>query len=842
MADDKRKKRKARKALDNPDYVARRDEKVREKNKKKEERAAKKEQRKRIKEQIKAADAYQRPVEEGKDSPVEPISPSQKTKVLNIIQKREGGFDEDQYESREDFKAKRPSISHIAQNAPSGAEVKNKINENAVKKGNTLTEINEAKDNANKVENDINNVEKNISDQEAADNVQNQIISNEIKDQDDADVKTRQEQAGYVPYPGDGSFVGQLARDGDGGYDLTDEDLAKMGEEHRKQFELQKALAPSAAVEKLGMEYYYPPQQDYVTSSFTGRYIGSRQLVAATGALFPEGLVDARKRAQQEKAQAKADLEANFWKLEGTAEQYDEMYKDIGMDVLLKYYNLSAGDIEGLLAGKTKLSQEFLRAMYDYKARGKMIVDANTMVDDLISNIGTEGTYYPPEIIKTANDFRAGTSNLYDYFDGKAMGDDQVKAMINSLRSFENFHEIANKELALMLKDNANELPLNMNNPDWGKMDAEGNSIFAQNMQQAINQVKNKGVGYDEFTSAMMEFYDVQEVERIVRTIYENHNLWEGEDLEKQIESGVKYFMAVLPDKIDIDHTLQANKSIEAYRARLAAEELELKKYRVAKDYYNLWEGANGDQEAINDELHKIDNDPKYKITSDMSDKEKKKIRNAKRMAKKNLYKNANMNPTNLGGSIVYKIPTEGTHIGSAPADDMLVISPKDGKLYRAKSLYNIYSKRKDKQGGKLSKEDQATFNELKEVVVNQKGQNIQHHISGRFEGSSVYDRSQSAYIPNGRYEGDYGLDDMKNTGYLSGRVGIPIDMKDAKEVEMYKDGYKPSKLNYVQMFDSENENTTRTALLFEGTRENRDSKYSIDFSDPMYQVGGEDQ
>jgi len=632
-----------------------------------------------------------------------------------------------------------------------------------------------------------------------------------IKDKNDkaASGETTVVQQGYESYDGDGSALGKTAKEGTGRHTLTDDEFNRASAEHKGANAAAKAAAPSAAIEKLGIEHYFPPQQDYVTSNFTGRYIGSRQLIASAGALYPEGLVDARKRAVELKAKAKVEAENKFWELTSTAPQYDEHYKDIGMDILEKYGEASGWDYDGLMTGNSKLAREYRRELYDHQSRGKHLMDIDASVNALVEKMNKGDEYMPPEIIKYMMDFRAGADDLDAFMKGEAMGDDKIRALDNSLRSFQNFTPLANKQLELLASHGANKLPL-----------AKGADImsptFASDLQSAIE--KNKYRDYDDFRSAMVQFYDVGEIETIVSNMYQSNNLWSGatpEENEEILQNGVRYFMSVLPDKVDIEHKLQNTKNLGWDELAQRKREHEFDKTKYINEIESMWDGVNN--EMLGDQMKNgainalsLGKDPKTKADA---------------LAK--YFNNNKKTPYNLGGATVAYVPTTGKTLAEAPASKLQVLG-SDNKLYSPEKLLKI---RQDRLASyqKSGNQKQETLDDLAADIVDlqyivdagNNGKNLQHQVSGRFAGYGVYDQTTNNITPVEFYKGEVTDQNMRNLGYETGQVSIISDEVDDKGQQKVR----ASRFNLVNTAVIEDKAVRRSWADREGYSETRKGK-----------------
>ena len=712
-----------------------------------------------------------------------------------------------QYMSIADYAKANPSDA--ASSTIDGKDPKTDVQSKVIDKSSSYNEMKSGQAISQAVQQQVDNVNKEVNKNEFVDDAGAALRSKQQVQNPDAG-GTKTTRGGYEQFPGEGGTLGDIARDGSGQYELTDEQYTQLGQQHRASNAAAKASAPAAAIEALGIEQYYPPQQDYITSNFTGRYIGSRQLVAATGALFPEGLTDARNRARQARAKAKAELDEKFWELGSTTPQYDEKYKDIGVDMLDKYYELSGGDVASLLSGKSKLSQQFMRDMYDYQARGKNLETINTSIEALVKKMNEGTEYIPPEIIKNMYDFRAGTADLDEYMQGKGIGDEKVRRMVNTLRSYQNFTPLADKKIELLKGLGGDKLPLNKN-ADWS--DPE----FASNMQEVIAQVKNKGVGYDEYTKVMGEFYDVEAVETIVRDIYRTNTLYEGttpDEFEQEVQSGVKYFMAMLPDKIDIEQKLQKNDALGW--ASLAERKRQYNTTREdrIREQESLWDDVNNDM---------LSPDMRSKALQALSKSSDPKTR-AK--ALQMMYAQDEKSSFNLGGIAVAKVPTRGVTTAYANSTDFQVLG-KDGKLHSIDKMIG-WREAKLKKYKKGSAQYNTAKSELKELrqVKNHNG-DMQHQVSGRFAGYGVYDATTNSYTAAEHYNGEITGDNLINLGYETGKIGLEGDV----DPNTGKIAIKPSQFTYVTNANIEADEVRRAYSNREAGEEIRKKSYPGDES-----------
>jgi hypothetical protein len=589
--------------------------------------------------------------------------------------------------------------------------------------------------------------------------------------------------------------IGDVASKGTGSYSLTEEDYLRASNEFKAASAAAKSRVPQDVVEKLNYQDYYPPQQDYMKAGFTGRYIGSRDIIVGTGALFPQGVLDARKRAMAAGAKAKKKQQEKFWKIKNTAPQYDEQYKDVGMDMLTKYFDLAGGDIDGLLSGSSKLSQMFRRDLFDFESRGKNMKSINSSIKSLIKAANTGKTYISDKALTEMEKFKSATLDLDAFMKGEAIGDKKVEKLRDFLVSYQNFTPLANEQLKILKEAGADKKFLKFNS-DLSAPE------FAANLSEALS--KTSGSSYDEFRSVMLEFYDVDAVEDVVTSLYDNNNLYEGDDRERQIQEGVRYMMAVLPEKIDLEEAYQKND-------KLGWSNLNFKKkaLKTITEYNNLW--AQVQKEMV------VGKGNVVSIVKNVG-----KGNRSQSIA--NLYtQNKLGKPVSYGGLILSSLPTSGDETIKAPSSQLMVIND-NGDMVSTNTYANSLNTKMDNMTDKNSqayKDLKEKYNEVSKVSNSK--DNYQVNVSGRFSGYGVLDKNSNTMNPiDNVSQSNISQDDILELGYQSGSIGIETGVDDSGKMQI-----KSSVNTYVNVENISSESTQR-AMLQERRQEGADSKEGL--------------
>jgi hypothetical protein len=722
---------------------------------------------------------------------------SQEPRVMNIsVDPETGEQSETQYRNIADYTRNNPEpknvIPTISGNAPVPETVKqvsqNQPTFNPKKVEEAVNNVGEA----------VSNVSKEVEKQDYALNLQEQEIAR----------KEGEEPRGVAEGHDRGKTAREAAESGYGDYEYPEVDYQKMGEDFRTALAAAKASAPAAAIENMGIEHYYPPQKDFITANFTGSYIGSRQLVAGTGALFPVGLLDARNRANEEKAKAKAEKEEKFWELSSTSPQYDERYKDVGMDILDKYYTLSGGNLDELMNGKSRLSLQFRREMYDYDSRGKHLVEVMTNIKSVLG-IGEDGKaasdwankYVPPHMIDKMQKVLEGTQDMTAFFEGKAVGDKEMREVSNYIRSYQNFTPLANKQLEL-LKGQADKMPLRQD-IDWT------NPVNAANLEEAVTRAGSTR-DWTAYTQVVGEYFDLGRVKEIVEEMHRTNRLWEGEsstEREQIMQDEMRYMMSMLGTKIDIEQEFKATNALGWERLKLNWDKWSTMKQWRKDDLETMYEGVNREMNEQN-----FQNDI---INAYNSDKDPK----ARSKAIELIYQKYGKTVDATGGYASMLLPSKGITVHSVDPKELQVIG-RDGKQRNITTeLGNIRKEfygRKDSddkfvEGNAEYDSMLSQINELKQVT--QLGHTpIPMNVGKTTVTPSVYDAATSRMSPLETWKGDIDPSMLTNTVHLGGAIGINTGKKDMNRnsTNYGKDIYRPSQFQFVTNHNIENDATRR--------------------------------
>jgi hypothetical protein len=619
------------------------------------------------------------------------------------------------------------------------------VNSNVAQKADSYEEVSVAgalADAVQKVSDEV------VDDSEKANLAEDAVIATSSGDAKKSGGDTKTSQSGYT---GETRPIGKVASEGTGGYDVSYDlnDISSMKDDFEKQNKLRAAEAPAIAIEKLGIQQYFPPSEDYVRSNFQGRYIGSRTLVASGGALMPVGLYDARNRAIEAKAQAQAKAKQKFWDIIDTAPQYDERYKDIFMDGLDKWYEVSGGDIGALTRGDSKMSREFIRWHKQMESRGRDIKELDKYATDIVSRMNEGDEFFPPEVIKAAMDVRTAQYELEDYMEGKLDGKLRIREAKNMLRGFESFTKVANEQLKLLKDLGPENMPL--------AKDAD--FLDPQVAANAVDSIyRNIHRDYDQLISATSKFWDVNKIENIVDTLYREHNLYDGTteaEREKILQSGVRYMLSNLPREIDVEQKFQKTDALGWAKHYELKRQFNLTREDKIKFNRTTWESQNDIMTNMKNEIE-----------------EAKKIKDPAERTKKvnEIMMKYNSSVVTRGGVVAARVPALGETVHAVAANEAMIISSFGDKdmvspaeeLERARAAYNAMPDGPEKEAMQEYAWSVRRFNELG-------ANNINVQAKENFASFGVVDNNKGMIVPIEEYDGNNPNDKVVNMGHIGG-------------------------------------------------------------------------
>ena len=197
----------------------------------------------------------------------------------------------------------------------------------------------------------------------------------------------------------------------------TKEDVKKGIDDYMAEY---AKNAPANAIEKLGVQDYYPQVgRDVAVGTFTGSRIGSQTIYSGAGVLLPQGLYDARKRALTDAAkQRQKDLD-KYLTIANTADQFNERFAEIAGKAV---YDVA--ERNGFNPNRIGRDREGMIELKKIENRGKRIIEADKQIDAFLEasnpKDGKPQAFVPPKMKDEMYKFKNGLiDNVDDYLTGK---------------------------------------------------------------------------------------------------------------------------------------------------------------------------------------------------------------------------------------------------------------------------------------------------------------------------------------------------------------------------------------------------------------------------------------
>jgi hypothetical protein len=373
----------------------------------------------------------------------------------------------------------------------------------------------------------------------------------------------------------------------------------RMIAEARQRTAERKLNATAPVLEKMGIEEYYPDiSRGISVGSISSQMLGSRNRYVSQGNLIPWGVVDARARAIEKDVAEKAAIAGKIKNQRLiTTPQYQQVYDDYFMDKQNEFLDIAGNDTSLLLDPTTQVGREYLNFMTTMENSYKENLEVDKAVDAILEK-HDKGDYIPEDILSFIDEWDTGRLNMDEYIGGSK----RISQLVDNIKSYESTRTYMDEKLK-DLESEKDVMPLkagvDFNNP-----------TVAKNAADALK--KKSGSSYDEYLSAVGEFYDVEKLKNVIDGAYSTSSRFykgkSAEELSKLKADALDYMLGSLGDKITVKNDTVANKSLEW--AKFAYQKEQDKTFYTNNDI---------NQKALGVEIQKIN------ANTDLSAAEKKK-------------------------------------------------------------------------------------------------------------------------------------------------------------------------------------------------------------------------
>lgn len=343
----------------------------------------------------------------------------------------------------------------------------------------------------------------------------------------------------------------------------------------------EKQDAPDIAIDKIGLEDYYPNiGKDIAVGTYSGKYIGSATIFSAAGARLPMGLYDARKKAIKDAAQAQQAAMDKLYELPNSPTQFNEAYQSDYIDWITTALD-EAGGYDAFISNPDN-RKEMARRMN----LGKQMTEIDTRVEALKKSWqpadGKQGVYVPPKLRKKILEWETGkVDNLEDILSGKV----NASEFNNYIKSYANGVIWADENMKDW-NDVVTEIPINLNTNKPLTVNEKDELVGAIN---AVKQIKDGSGDYDSYMDVIKKYVSIDTKAMV--------NSWadlSGYDVDDEARKTLEdYIVSQIKDASFVTNVeRQVNKNYEYWAKRYdRANELEDKKSFYTQFYENAING-----------------------------------------------------------------------------------------------------------------------------------------------------------------------------------------------------------------------------------------------------------
>jgi hypothetical protein len=352
-----------------------------------------------------------------------------------------------------------------------------------------------------------------------------------------------------------------------------------------------KVRTPQLAIEKLGLQDYYPEAgRNIAVGTFTGSRIGSQTIYSGAGGLLPLGLYDARKRAIAGEIKKKEAIMDQLKEIPDIAKQFKTEYSQQYMEFLSPWLNAFKDKPEALTS-----NTDFLKEMAHYKsvAENFLKVDSDLKEFEALVNPGDKGAekggygaYATPAMLEILHKFKSGflPGKTTDWLTGKK----NISKLTETVQAIPNGYKVIGDQMKVLLANDQVERvikPKEGEEVDWTKAKQEIDGI--------AQQVKDGSSDYESYLTVVKKYYDID-----TRTLAEQFvkgnslNALTDKEKEEYINSLSLFADAQIPEasmiaKVDRQNNDNASRYAADVAARTAANRLAFDKEQATFDREN---------------------------------------------------------------------------------------------------------------------------------------------------------------------------------------------------------------------------------------------------------------
>jgi len=381
----------------------------------------------------------------------------------------------------------------------------------------------------------------------------NQEVGNEVKKLDDAITNEEIDAKNAM------SNIGDVVQNKPGQDGWIDTYVTESFEPESKEDILARAAvaarkkAPQLAIEKLGVQDYYPEiGRDIAVGTFTGSRIGSQTIYSGAGGVLPLGLYDARKRAIAADIKKKQALMDELKEMPDIAKQYKPAFAQYFYNGLMDYVEAYKDNPEGLAS-----DPGYLKFMSTEKGVAENFSKTSAYLSDLEEKLvdpktGEPAAWVTKDMMSIINNVKTGMlpGKIEEYFSGKK----NIAKVLDTVRALPNALNQGDEIVKTLIKDGAIEKAINL------KTGKDFNPEELEDLNNLIQKLKSPSPDYEVFSELKRKYYDFN-LDKIAEEWVKNNMADQSDKVKEEVTRSMASYMFEQMPKESIISTItkQAN-------------------------------------------------------------------------------------------------------------------------------------------------------------------------------------------------------------------------------------------------------------------------------------------
>jgi len=373
-------------------------------------------------------------------------------------------------------------------------------------------------------------------------------------------------------------------------YAQGDPDIYAKAKEYRDQLKGAKINAREPAIEKMGVQQYYPDlNRPLRVGSYSGSIIGTSDIYVAGGGRMPIGIIDARKRALEKAGKEKAANKRKILEMAYAkgAVPIQHQVDDMSSDLIEKYMDLTGGDFSMLTDPSSALGREWFKEVNELQTFATRTKMTDNLVKQMMKDELDEKKHVPKFARKLQSMWNSGALSMSDFKKDKR----KFNELEQGVQTYTSATHVLEKYKDLKL----DKVPMRTD-IDWNSKET------ANSINQAITKLKSPN--YDNIYTISREFMDLKSIEEIVDTELDQNKIYLGLNEKERVsrrQGYIDYTMSLFADRLTERLTNIVTKQGQ-FREKMAFQK---KKYADSKTTL-LTNIVDGDRSIAN-EKSKLD-------------------------------------------------------------------------------------------------------------------------------------------------------------------------------------------------------------------------------------------